>query len=172
MKPCQICNEVACDNDMCEKAINETRKRIVEQVENFNKITGKKPIEKECCEVSCKARIFHPKQYCEPCRKDRLNERRRKDRERRRKMRFCNCGASLDGQPNSRKYCSDKCRPKKQATARALRHKERPPRKVSTKSYGLDKWTKPRGSKKRKELGLPEIKYSNSGVTGGYAVTA
>lgn len=141
------------------------------QAKQFNKVMNKS-IEKECRGNDCSAIVIHPKQLCEPCRVKNLNERRRKDRESRRQLRVCkhiDCDTNLDGYPNSTKYCSDKCRPKKQVTAKRLIDNTRKAKKPKKeKSYGLNPMFKnPRGSKQRKELGLPEVKYSNH--YGGYS---
>lgn len=168
-----ICDEVNCVNHMCTEAIKNTRNRRMKQISKFSKVTGM-DLSRPCKDTECNNIVFHPKQLCDTCRDRNLIERKRRDRLKRRKVRVCKnikCNNSLAGLGNSVKYCSDGCRPKKQATARTLREGERKPMKKQSKTFGINpKYTNPRGSKKRKELGLEEIKFSNDGYHRGYSV--
>lgn len=135
-------------------AINETRKRVLEQINKFKEITGGR----KCKDDGCSNMVVHPKQLCDDCRARRKAEQKRTYKAKQvKKIRYCKCGTSLEGLGNSVKYCSDDCRPRKQVTARSLANGEREPRREAKSK--INPFFLRRG----------KITYGQSG--GGYSVT-
>lgn len=170
-----ICDEVGCISFGCTVAIKETRRRVMNQIHQFREITGQK-IERECKNDSCNEIVVHPRQYCVKCKEERRTEQKKAYRAKQPKKKiYCrnkDCGKEIvNPKYNSVRYCDDNCRPRKQVTAKTLKEGREPMRKTITKkSYGVDpKFTNPRGSKKRKEMGLEPVKFSNH-VSGSHSV--
>jgi len=142
-----------------------TRDRIEKQRNKLSKIMNLSTEIRVCKE--CEIEIEAPKKMCEPCRLIKLKERQESDKVKNRKIRYCKnetCGIELiNTTAGSQRYCSDACRPQKLVDDK---YRKRGKAKKVTK---LDpKWTMPRGSKKRKLLGLKDTEYGNHS-TGGYS---
>lgn len=173
MATCRICNEpsnsILCSIG-CEIVMEVTGVRVLEQVNKFKEITGNK-VTRPCKESECNVIVEHPLQFCAECKAKRVASQKKAYRSKTiKKTIYCNTCKKKIEKPtsNSVKYCDDVCRPRKQVTAKSLASGEREPIRKQNKLSVNPKFTNPRGSKKRKEMGLPELRYA-TGKDGGYS---
>ena len=157
--------------------MEDARERVIMQKSLFDEIINSARALK--CK-DCGAERKKYTQYCKPCAREREKQRKREYEERNRKKRRCandTCNKVIvDPKGNAQKYCCDECKPNYQAQEaykkKRIEDRERAKALMNVDKYEgtvPSKWIQPRGSKKRKEMGLEVSKFglSKDSDTGG-----
>ena len=158
---CLFCDSTC--TDKCNVIEHDTHCRIVNQREEYNRVTNK-----NVC-VDCGKPRRYRASLCDECRKHKKRVNNRAYKAKKRGVKTCkndNCKKVITGR---KLYCSDDCKPNYNFTeTRRLMYEERSrimkeERKNSDPYKGTvnPKWLEPRGSKRRKEMGLEPTKYSS-----------
>ena len=165
---CLFCNNeegVKCDNN-CKIVLDAIHDNVISQRDKYNSIMNKHPTCKDC---GAKRKKYT--QYCTSCAKKRETERRRRHELKKRKKRICrneNCDNEIiNPKSNSQRYCCEECKPTYQTMLKYKLKRIENAKKTKLISKEYDKyegtvdmkWIQPRGSKKRKEMGLEASKF-------------
>ena len=180
MSKCKVCNESSDDelcSEVCITIIENAKERVLRQKSLFDKIVDNS-IGLKCKECGGKRRKYT--QYCTQCSKKRERERKRAYELKNRKKRYCrneDCKKELvPPVAKNQKYCCNECKPNYQAKEaykrKRIEDRERAKALMNVDKYEgtvPSKWIQPRGSKKRKEMGLEVSKFglTKDSDTGG-----
>lgn len=181
MAKCKVCNTSSDDelcSEVCITIIEDTKERILRQKSLFDTIVNN-DVELRCKECGGKRKKYT--QYCTKCARDREIARKRAYELKRRKKRYCkneDCKKELiPPVAKNQKYCCNECKPNHNRSEKKRLHDLDRAEKLRLERANYDKykgtvpskWIQPRGSKKRKEMGLEVSRFglSKDSDTGG-----